>query len=296
MVTVTYFPGETVTLLLESVEAAADWVKWGRPTVVMADNGSTDGSIEEVEKTGLATVLHTGGNLGFGGGANAGVAALPKAMEWVLICNSDLTFAPGAIEELLSAAGRHPRAGALGPMLLTPDGQPYPSARELPSIGRGVGHAAFGWVWPRNPWTKAYRRDHEIPQERGAGWLSGACLLVRRSVFDQLGGFDPAFFMFFEDVDLGDRIGRAGWENVYVPSARVTHIGGHSTQRHQAEMTAAHHRSAYVYLARRYVHWWQAPLRMALKAGLTIRSAMARRSAALAGGADLPTRPEINCN
>src|SRR6185437_7241830 len=104
----------------------------------------------------------------------------------------------------------------LGPAILSPDGTLYPSARQLPSLGRGIGHALCGWWWPSNPWTAAYRRERGVPTERLAGWLSGSCMLVRREAFDAVGGFDPAYFMYFEDLDLCERIGRAGWQNVYV--------------------------------------------------------------------------------
>ena len=66
------------------------------------------------------------------------------------------------------------------------------------------------------------------------GWLSGSCLLLRRAAFDAVGGFDARYFMYMEDVDLGDRLGKAGWLNVYVPSAEVLHDKGHSTGRDPA--------------------------------------------------------------
>ncbi len=128
----------------------------------------------------------------------------------------------------------------------------YPSARHLPSIGAGVGHALFGWWWPTNPWTRQYRQDAAEPVERIAGWLSGSCLLLRRKAFDEVDGFDPAYFMYFEDVDLGDRLAKAGWSSVYCPSARAVHQGGHSTERAPRRWREAHHRSAYRYLSRRY--------------------------------------------
>ena len=103
-------------------------------------------------------------------------------------------------------------------------------------------------------------------------------------------GFDPTYFMYFEDVDLGERLARAGWTNVYCPAARVVHSGGHATERDPARMASAHHRSAYTYLARRYAAWWQAPLRWVLRAGLAARAFLSRRSARVAGGAPLPDR------
>src|ERR1700675_225979 len=104
--------------------------------------------------------------------------------------------------------GQHRRAGGRrGPLARDPDGSVYPSARHLPSLVRGSMHAVLGPVWPRNPWTAAYRQERLEPSERTVGWLSGSCLLVRRSAFSQIGGFDERYFMYMEDVDLGERLG-----------------------------------------------------------------------------------------
>lgn len=102
----------------------------------------------------------------------------------------------------------------------------YPSARLLPSLGRGIGHAILSPMWPGNRWTREYRQEGAAIGERTAEWLSGSCLLLRRAAFEGVDGFDPRYFMYAEDVDLGDRLGRAGWLNVYVPTAEVTHLGG----------------------------------------------------------------------
>ncbi len=148
---------------------------------------------------------------------------------------------------LLDAAQRWPQAGALGPLVHDPDGSVYPSARHQPSLIRGGMHAVVGPFWKSNPWTAAYRQDRQEPSEREVGWLSGSCLLMRRAAFDAVGGFDERYFMYMEDVDLGDRIVRAGWQNVYVPSAEVLHHKGHSTGRDPARNLAAHHRSTYTF-------------------------------------------------
>lgn len=286
LVIVTYSPGPALTDLLDSLPAAFT----GELRVVLADNGSTDGSVEQAARRPGVRLVRTGGNLGYGGGANAGVRALGPDVDWVVIANPDLVFAAGAIDRLLQCADRHPGAGAFGPLITTPDGVVYPSARNLPSIADGVGHALCGWWWPTNPWTRRYRLDAQEPVERIAGWLSGSCLLVRRRAFEQVGGFDEAYFMYFEDVDLGDRLARAGWTNVYCPSARVTHRGGHATEREPGPMAVAHHRSAYRYLAARHPARWQAPLRWVLKAGLGARALLASRLHAVAAGAELPDR------
>jgi N-acetylglucosaminyl-diphospho-decaprenol L-rhamnosyltransferase len=109
--------------------------------------------------------------------------------------------------------------------------------------------------------------------------LSGSCLLLRRAAFDQIGGFDDRFFMFFEDVDLGDRLGRAGWSSVLVPEARVTHAQGASWRERPEAMIRAHHTSAWRYLAARYSRWYQWPVRMLLRAGLAARRELQVRAA-----------------
>jgi N-acetylglucosaminyl-diphospho-decaprenol L-rhamnosyltransferase len=276
-VTVTYSPGSTLAGLLDSIPAACR----NPGPVVIADNGSTDGSVEQAASRPGVSVLRTGGNIGYGAAANLGVAALDRDISMVLIANPDVVLRPGAVDELLAAAARHPQAGAIGPKITTGEGEVYPSARELPSIGRGIGHALTERWWPSNPWTRAYRRYDDVAVERRAGWLSGSCILVRRAAFEAIGGFDAGFFMYFEDVDLGERMSRAGWQNIYAPDAEVLHIGGHSTGRQHAAMIHAHHLSAYRYLAGRYPDPWHAPLRLLLRAGLRVRAEvtqwMARR-------------------
>ena len=286
LVTITYSPGESLAALLDSIPMATS----RQVSVVLADNGSTDGSVEAAAGRPGIRLVRTGGNVGYGAAANAGVAVLDPAIAWVLVINPDVVLGQGSIDALLEAATRHPEAGAFGPLITTPDGVVYPSARHLPSVGLGVGHALFGWWWPSNPWTRAYRQDMTAPIERTTGWLSGSCLLLRRAAFSAVDGFDPAYFMYFEDVDLGDRLARAGWASVYCPTARVVHLGGHSTERAPHAMVDAHHRSAYRYLSRRYSARWQAPLRWSLKVGLAARALASKRSARVAGGAAIPDR------
>jgi N-acetylglucosaminyl-diphospho-decaprenol L-rhamnosyltransferase len=268
VVIVTYSPGETLERCLDTLEKATS----RSYTVVLADNGSVDGAPEKAAaEHPNVTLLHTGGNLGYGTAANRGVATLPDEYGWIVVANPDLEFGPGSLDTLFEAASRWPRGGAFGPLIKEPSGVVYPSARLTPSLGKGIGHAVVGRVWRGNPWTKAYKQSDTSVVEREAGWLSGSCLLMRRTAFDSVDGFDPRYFMYFEDVDLGDRLGKAGWQNVYVPSAEVVHIQGHSTARSSDKMLAAHHESAYRYIADRHQGLKWAPVRAGIKAGLTLR-------------------------
>jgi N-acetylglucosaminyl-diphospho-decaprenol L-rhamnosyltransferase len=280
VVAVTFSPGDSLGSFLHSLETATT-----RPVdVVLADNGSTDGVPEAAEaQHPHVRVLRTGGNVGYGAAANAGLA--DRHAGWALVANPDIRFEPGAVDELLAVAARWPRAATVGPAIRTPDGQLYPSARDLPSLSTGVGHALLGWAWPGNPWTARYRREREAPRERTAGWLSGSCFLVDLEAFHSVGGFDPGYFMYFEDVDLAARLGERGWLHVYAPSAVVEHEGGHATSRDPHRMQRVHHTSALRYLTRRYPGRTRAPLRAALRAGLGGRMLVSYVSARVGAGA-----------
>jgi len=284
VVVVTYSPGPSLEVFLSSLQAATG----AAYEVVLADNGSTDGVPERAAEAAEVSLVRTGGNLGYGRAVNVG--ARGASAPWLMIVNPDVQWSqPGALDELIGAAERWPTGGAFGPAIVTPDGQLYPSARALPSLGRGTGHALAGWWWPTNPWTAAYRKERESPVEGRCGWLSGSALLVRREAFEAVGGFDPHYFMYFEDVDLCDRLARAGWSAVYVPSAVVEHTGGHATRRSPVIMQRAHHASAYRYLADRHGGLRWLPVRAVLRVGLFARYLLSRVSERTAQGA-APTR------
>lgn len=241
--------------------------------VVVVDNASQDrDQSRRIAADYDARYLQLERNLGYGAGVNAALTQIQQPGDYLLVCNADLEFEAGAIDALIDYANTEPGIGSVGPAILNTDGSVYPSARRSPSLRVGIGHALLGDIAPRNRWSQQYR-DESAPSStpRAADWLSGACLLVPTEHFRAVGGFDESYFMYFEDVDLGDRLRAAGGRNVYVPAARVTHLGGHSTQGTSAQMLAAHHASAYRYLARRYSGLWMAPVRLILRIGLALR-------------------------
>lgn len=265
VVVVSYNSGQEVELLVRSLEQATH-----PPSFLIVVENAT-GAPAPLHSGIPHSVIHLSYNPGYGSAINAGVAALPVKVDWVLVSNPDVVLEPEAAEMLLGVALENPAAGAVGPALINPDGTVYPSAREVPSIGIGAGHALLGWAWKSNPWTKAYRGTYESLDPRPSGWLSGACVLVNHSAFTVIGGFDENYFMFMEDVDLGWRLGKAGYPSIYVPSARAHHTVGHSTSRDKASMAKAHHQSAQRFVSQLYSapsHW---PLRALVKLGLTLR-------------------------
>lgn len=281
VITVTYSPGEHLGRFLDSLPAATR----ADVTVICADNGSTDGVPErEAAARPHVEFFPTGGNLGYGTALNRGIAEVLRRpaefdTEYILISNPDVEFAPGAIDSLLTAASANPQGGAFGPRIVERDGSTYPSARAVPTLGAGIGHALLGSLWPGNPWSRAYYQSETMDDERNAGWLSGSCLLLRTAAFCAVGGFDERYFMYLEDVDLGDRLGRAGWHNVYVPQAIIHHDQGHAAGAIPERMLPAHHASAYRFQADRHPGVLAAPLRAVLWLGLRLREAIVVRAA-----------------
>ena len=178
-------------------------------------------------------------NRGYGAAANAGVA---RTTGWaVLVCNPDLIVGAGAVAVLASALAR-PTVGVAGPRIDQPDGTRYPSARAFPSLADAAGHGFVGLVTTDNRWSRRYLRAGST--EAGpVDWVSGACFAARRDAWDQVDGFDEAYFMFMEDVDLCWRLHRRGWEVVYEPGATVVHLEGASRASAPYRMILAHHRS-----------------------------------------------------
>jgi N-acetylglucosaminyl-diphospho-decaprenol L-rhamnosyltransferase len=245
--------------------------------VIVVDNLPGTGRAAEITRSAGATYQPAERNLGYGGAINAAVRALPSSVSRIVVSNPDVVFHPRAIDRLLEVMDADAQIASVGPAVRNADGTPYPSARTVPSMRTGIGHALFANVWPSNPWTAAYHANEDAEVARDAGWLSGSCLLVRRAAFDRIHGFDEGFFMYFEDVDLGYRFGKAGWRNRFEPGAVVTHTGAHSTTGSSEAMVRAHHRSAERFIVKKYSSPLLAPVRLVLLAGLRVRSAVTVR-------------------
>lgn len=269
LVVVSFSSHSELTELISSLNSSSRRIDH----LVVVENGPLQPSVKAPRGSTL-TVVHLPHNPGYGHAINEGMKRIPKDVDWVFLANPDVLLEPNTLEILLTEASQHPAVGSAGPALLNPDGTTYPSARAIPSVGIGIGHALLGWLWKSNPWTRAYRGEYDSLEPRAVGWLSGAFLLVSKKAFNSVGGFDTAFFMFMEDVDLGMRLGHAGYQNLYVPKARAIHEVGHSTGKVRVEMARAHHESAKRFIEKRYPGPTYSFLKAALKTGLSLRSAI----------------------
>jgi N-acetylglucosaminyl-diphospho-decaprenol L-rhamnosyltransferase len=197
--------------------------------VVVVDNASTDGGVAAVQDLPV-TVVPLDENIGFGGGCNVGWRA--AAAPYVLFLNPDARLPPEAVLCLADVLERT-SAGAVGPRIVDPSGSLEWSIRRFPEVRSIYGQAIFAHrLFPSADWVDEPVRDPERYEREGpCDWASGACLLVRREMLEQLGGFDEGFFMYCEDVDLCRRVWDRGSAVVYTPTVVCTHAGGASSPR-----------------------------------------------------------------
>jgi GT2 family glycosyltransferase len=197
--------------------------------IVVVDNASGDsiGRILSREVPGARVFTETQ-NRGYGAACNRG--ARETSRPFLLLLNSDAFIQPGAVESLAAALDSDPLAAAVGPLLTNPDGTLQPSILRLPTLWRifcessGLAFLAGG----RGPFRghSATREDHS--RARAVESVKGAAMLVRRSAFEQVGGFDESFFLYAEESDLATRLRRHGWRVLFEPAAEVVHRGGAS--------------------------------------------------------------------
>lgn len=206
--------------------------------VIVVDNASADGSTAMLAQDyPWVRVVANSDNRGFTRANNQGLAI--SQGRFVLFLNPDTELAPDALRLMLDYAAAQPQVGVIGPQLRYGDGSLQSSRRRFPTLVTFFLESTVvqRW-WPRNQVLSRYymldRPDDAISQ---VDWVVGACMLLRRAVLEQIGGFDEGFFMYSEELDLCRRAVDAGWQVVYLPTAVVTHHEGKSSE----QVVAARH-------------------------------------------------------
>jgi N-acetylglucosaminyl-diphospho-decaprenol L-rhamnosyltransferase len=268
-----------------------------RLSVIVVDNASQDGSLESVRKLPITTVAleHNGG---FAHGCNEGWRR--GSAPLVLFLNPDARTTPHAIERLAETV-RTFAAGAAAPRVLNADGQLDFSLRRFPRLRSTYAQALFlHRVWPSAAWTdQLIRTPDAYATAHPVDWVSGVCILIRRDVLEEIGGWDEGFFMYREDTDICKRIHQAGYEIRYEPSAVVEHRGGASAPRSTLLPTLAASRVRYAnkhsrlpaYLLERGGIMLSAATHMVVGRGGRARRSGHARALAVAAGVAQPTRP-----
>ena len=197
---------------------------------IVVDNASQDGSLASIADLRVEAIpLET--NAGFAHGCNRGLRA--GDARYVLFLNPDAVIEQDGLASLIAELDRNPAAGAVAPRIVHADDTIDYSIRRFPRLRSTYAQALFlHRVFPKATWTDEVVREPGAYAERSSpDWVSGACILARRSLLEELGGFDEGFFMYCEDIDLCRRIRDAGYDIVFEPSAQIVHEGGASAPR-----------------------------------------------------------------
>ncbi|MCB0912280.1 MAG: glycosyltransferase family 2 protein [Propionibacteriaceae bacterium] len=242
-VIVTYNNEDDVEQLLRSLR---DQARETALRVIVADNSSIDATVSLLASHDDVTVIRSGGNLGYAGGINTALAHVP-GNEHVLVINPDLTLDPGAVRTLLRRLELS-EAGVVAPAIRDLDGRLYHSLRREPTVLRALGDAAFGSRFAGRP---AILSDIDgDPARYGyahpVDWASGAALLIRAEVVDQVGAWDERYFLYSEETDFEHRVRRAGHEIWFEPDAVIRHEQGGSGASAQLTALMAVNRVRYV--------------------------------------------------
>ncbi len=194
---------------------------------IVVDNGSTDGSQAMLaERYPQVRLMANQENVGFGRANNQGMDVARG--RYVLLFNSDALATSGFLQRLVALADANPKVGMVGAHLLNQDGSFQASHTRFPTLWReflilsGLGRKLHGYYFP------SHGPDEDKGQQK-VDYVEGACMLVRLAAYRQAGGFDPAFFMYAEEVDWCYSFQKAGWEIWYDPDAKVIHLGGGSS-------------------------------------------------------------------
>jgi N-acetylglucosaminyl-diphospho-decaprenol L-rhamnosyltransferase len=232
---------------LHSIERATEGLDL---EIIVVDNASTDGSQTMVQQQFPHVCLITNvENVGFARANNQGLAM--SRGRYALLLNSDTLVTPGSFQTLVRLADTKPRAGIVGAQLLNLDGSFQASHTPFPNLWReflilsGVGRMLYGRWYP----------SHGPEEDKGpqmVDYVEGACMLVRREAFEDVGGLDEGYFMYAEEVDWCYAMQEKGWQVWYQPAAMVIHLGGGSSQNRRPQREGTLYRSRVRFFRKHY--------------------------------------------
>jgi N-acetylglucosaminyl-diphospho-decaprenol L-rhamnosyltransferase len=206
--------------------------------VLVVDNASQDGSVEMVQSEfPQVTLIESVENLGFTRGNNLLLRRCRG--RYALLLNPDTEVHRDAIPRMLSYAEAHSDVAVVGPRLIYGDGRPQPSRRRFPTLMTAFMESTLLQQWfPHNRWARRYTlADVPADMVQEVDWVTGACMLVRRAAWEEIGLLDEGYFMYSEELDWCRRMVDAGWRVVYLPDAVVTHHEDQSS----GQVVAARH-------------------------------------------------------
>jgi hypothetical protein len=270
---------EELARCLESIYASTRLPSF---EVVVADNASTDGTLEMLAaRFPQVRVIASPENLGFGGASNL---CWPEAKSsLILFLNSDTVVSDGALDRLVAVARAHPEAGAVGPRLRYGDGEIQMSYGTMPGVVSELAQKLWnaGYARGKGPLRNLVRKRYA--RERAVDWVSGACLLTRRDILETISGFDENFFLYSEDIDLCVRIRATGARILFTPEVEIVHLLGRSVAKNRDRVVYESHRSRLYFYVKHKPSLEVLLLRMYLAAKAGALSLLRPRDRALYG-------------
>ena len=240
--------------------------------IIVVDNASKDNSVDMIKLNFQEIkIIANPHNLGFSSAVNQGIRS--SSGEFVLILNPDVIVKQNAIDTMLRFIESHQKAGAVGCKILNPDGSIQTSGKSFPDpMVMLFVTLNLHRIFPDNPVTKKYYHpleDYDRPHQ--VEHLMGSCLMVKRSVIDEIGLMDENFFLYCEDVDWCFRIHKAGHEIWYIPDAEVVHAKGAATRKESYRGIIEYHKSAWYFYKKYYYAIYPKTLTFVFYVGLQLR-------------------------
>lgn len=220
--------------------------------VIVVDNASADGTPEMLRgEFPQVHLIVNQENAGFTRGNNQALATAQG--RYLFLLNPDTELRPGALGALVDYMDAEPQVGIAGPRLFYSDGSPQSSRRRFPTLATAFMESTLlqQWFPSSRILTRYYILDTPDDAIQEVDWVTGAALFVRRELYDHIGGFDEAFFMYSEELDWCTRAKQAGWRVVYLPCAQVVHHEGKSSAQVLAQRDIYFHSSKIRYFRKR---------------------------------------------
>ncbi|BBA32760.1 putative glycosyl transferase [Methylocaldum marinum] len=276
IIIVNYNGGDLVLRCLQSIfTTSADYTF----ELIFIDNASADGSLQRVKESFPGVrITELPRNLGLAAAFNLGLKQATG--RYLLSLDNDTRILPDALSSLVRFMDNHPQTGAVGSLLLNPDMSPQKTARLRPSAINAVfgRRSLITKIWPGNPWSRKYLMESRLTGSDPfqVWWVSTAALMVRKEVYEQIGGLDEDFFVYWVDADWCERINKAGWQIYAVPDSKIIHdenLKAGRRARKNYRMLIDFHRGAYLYFVKHHAKSPYHPKGLIALIGLSLRAA-----------------------
>jgi GT2 family glycosyltransferase len=279
IIVVNYNAKQYLEACLASIQETASGLRY---ELLVADNGSRDGSVEALRgRFPWVTWVLNEGNVGYARANNQGLEVARG--RYLLLLNNDTIVLPSALARMIAFLEERPKAGIVGCKVLNPDGTVQGTARSFPGVMNALfgRHTLLTRAFPENRFYRRYilSRDEGPEGPMEVDWVSAACLLARREVYQDVGPLDEDFPLYFVDTDWCRRAKARGWQVWYDPGAEIVHHehkgGTRASRRQVIRMTMLMHTAAYRYFCKYHGGMAWHPMRLVAFLGLALKASVA---------------------